>query len=405
MTEENQKETLDFLSAHQLPYVCVDEPQGYPSSIPPVVAATSDLAVVRLHGHSDKWDAKSVQERFRYRYGDEELAKWAERPASGRGRRGDPRGVQQLLPRLRPRQCPAAHCVARWPARCWMTWRLMRASMRASCRGSRSGLTASVRPSRLGEVGGHREHLVDGQARRGPARRMQAKPRVVGASGGASKTGARSGPASTSTKMKTATGTPRPARAGRGDRRTARGSSGSSLGELQQQLQPVADRRAEEVVADLGERGRRSASRHASTATGRQRAGLGALDDRHPHGVAPLGPRAVVVAHVVEAEQVRAARTRCGSSARRCGSRRSTSSSGCRPAPRGRSRRVRRAVLKVPSSARGARPRHALRRRDVAGAQRALLGVGGHVRALAGVLLGRAHVDQRVAEVRRARRP
>src|SRR5579863_7144220 len=77
MTEDNQKETLDFLSAHQLPYVCVDEPQGYPNSIPPVLAATSDLAVVRLHGHSDKWDAKSVQERFRYRYSEEELRTWA----------------------------------------------------------------------------------------------------------------------------------------------------------------------------------------------------------------------------------------------------------------------------------------------------------------------------------------
>jgi uncharacterized protein YecE (DUF72 family) len=77
MTEDNQKETLDFLSAHQLPYVCVDEPQGYPNSIPPVLAATSDLAVVRLHGHSDKWDAKSVQERFRYRYSDKELKQWA----------------------------------------------------------------------------------------------------------------------------------------------------------------------------------------------------------------------------------------------------------------------------------------------------------------------------------------
>jgi uncharacterized protein YecE (DUF72 family) len=52
MTEDNQKETLDFLSARNLPYVCVDEPQGYPNSIPPVLAVTSDLAVVRLHGHS-----------------------------------------------------------------------------------------------------------------------------------------------------------------------------------------------------------------------------------------------------------------------------------------------------------------------------------------------------------------
>jgi uncharacterized protein YecE (DUF72 family) len=77
MTEDNQKETVDFLSAHDLPYVCVDEPQGYPNSIPPVLAATSDLAVVRLHGHSDQWQSKDIQERFRYRYSDNELREWA----------------------------------------------------------------------------------------------------------------------------------------------------------------------------------------------------------------------------------------------------------------------------------------------------------------------------------------
>ena len=77
MTEDNQKETLEFLSAHDLPYVCVDMPQGYSNSIPPVVAATSDLAVLRMHGHSDKWESKSIQERFGYRYGEKELAAWA----------------------------------------------------------------------------------------------------------------------------------------------------------------------------------------------------------------------------------------------------------------------------------------------------------------------------------------
>jgi len=77
MTEDNQQETLKFLSDHRLPYVCVDEPQGYSNSIPPVLAATSDLAVVRLHGHSEHWDAKDVQERFRYRYSDKELEQWA----------------------------------------------------------------------------------------------------------------------------------------------------------------------------------------------------------------------------------------------------------------------------------------------------------------------------------------
>jgi uncharacterized protein YecE (DUF72 family) len=77
MTQDNQQETLSFLSSHRLPYVCVDMPQGYPSSIPPVLAATSDLALVRLHGHSDKWDSKDIYERFGYEYSGAELDDWA----------------------------------------------------------------------------------------------------------------------------------------------------------------------------------------------------------------------------------------------------------------------------------------------------------------------------------------
>ena len=77
MSPDNQEETLRFLSDHQLPYVSVDMPQGYPSSIPPVVAATADLAVVRLHGHSDKWESKDIHERFGYRYSEGELSEWA----------------------------------------------------------------------------------------------------------------------------------------------------------------------------------------------------------------------------------------------------------------------------------------------------------------------------------------
>ena len=77
LTEDNQRETLKFLRAHQLPYVCVDEPQGYSNSIPPVLAATSDLAVVRMHGHSGQWTSKEISERFRYRYREDELGEWA----------------------------------------------------------------------------------------------------------------------------------------------------------------------------------------------------------------------------------------------------------------------------------------------------------------------------------------
>ena len=77
MTEDNQAETLDFLAANKLPYVCVDMPQGYKDSIPPVLAATADLAVLRMHGHSDKWTSKDIHERFGYDYSDAELAEWA----------------------------------------------------------------------------------------------------------------------------------------------------------------------------------------------------------------------------------------------------------------------------------------------------------------------------------------
>jgi len=73
----NQNETLDWMRAHKLPYVCVDMPQGHRSSIPPVVAATSpELAVVRFHGHSDKWTSKDIHEKFGYNYPRAELAGW-----------------------------------------------------------------------------------------------------------------------------------------------------------------------------------------------------------------------------------------------------------------------------------------------------------------------------------------
>jgi uncharacterized protein YecE (DUF72 family) len=74
---DNQRETLDFLASHDLPYVCVDMPQGHTSSVPPVVAATADLAVVRFHGHSERWTSKDIYERFGYRYSRPELAEWA----------------------------------------------------------------------------------------------------------------------------------------------------------------------------------------------------------------------------------------------------------------------------------------------------------------------------------------
>jgi uncharacterized protein YecE (DUF72 family) len=82
MEGENEKETIEFLEGHGLPYVCVDMPQGFRSSMPPVMAATSDLALVRFHGHNDEeWESKSVSKRFRYDYSKEELEQWVPRIA------------------------------------------------------------------------------------------------------------------------------------------------------------------------------------------------------------------------------------------------------------------------------------------------------------------------------------
>ena len=71
--------TLEFLERNDLPFVCVDEPQGFPSSLPPVVAVTSDLAVVRFHGRNvETWEMKGISaaERFAYDYDEGELHEW-----------------------------------------------------------------------------------------------------------------------------------------------------------------------------------------------------------------------------------------------------------------------------------------------------------------------------------------
>ncbi|MEU7904823.1 DUF72 domain-containing protein [Actinoplanes sp. NPDC049118] len=73
---DNAEETLGFLRKHELPLVCVDMPQGHRSSVPPVVAATSDLAVVRFHGHSERWTSRDIHEKFGYDYSKKELREW-----------------------------------------------------------------------------------------------------------------------------------------------------------------------------------------------------------------------------------------------------------------------------------------------------------------------------------------
>ncbi|WBB81648.1 DUF72 domain-containing protein [Micromonospora sp. WMMD882] len=78
-TDENVLDTLSFLRAHDLTFVCVDMPQGHASSVPPILTTTTTgLAMIRFHGHSAAWESGDKQERFRYAYRDEELARWAD---------------------------------------------------------------------------------------------------------------------------------------------------------------------------------------------------------------------------------------------------------------------------------------------------------------------------------------
>jgi uncharacterized protein YecE (DUF72 family) len=79
MSDENLDETLGLLGRANLIYTCVDEPQGFPASVPPVAAATSDIALVRMHGRNPaRWRARSRggAQRFDYRYARAELVEW-----------------------------------------------------------------------------------------------------------------------------------------------------------------------------------------------------------------------------------------------------------------------------------------------------------------------------------------
>jgi uncharacterized protein YecE (DUF72 family) len=81
MTDNYRAETLALLEKLGLAYVVVDEPQGFRSSTPPVVASTSPLAVVRFHGHNAETYEKpniTAAERFRYLYAEEELKGWVD---------------------------------------------------------------------------------------------------------------------------------------------------------------------------------------------------------------------------------------------------------------------------------------------------------------------------------------
>jgi uncharacterized protein YecE (DUF72 family) len=79
--EKNIDRTMRFLGDRNIPLVMVDGPQGFKSSVPPIVATTSpDLALIRFHGRrTETWEAQNIKtvERFRYLYDAEQLEDWA----------------------------------------------------------------------------------------------------------------------------------------------------------------------------------------------------------------------------------------------------------------------------------------------------------------------------------------
>jgi uncharacterized protein YecE (DUF72 family) len=79
--DSRRGEVLAFEREHGLAHVVVDEPQGFPSSIPAVWEVTSsEVAVVRLHGRNRAtWNKKglSAAERFNYLYSEDELKGFA----------------------------------------------------------------------------------------------------------------------------------------------------------------------------------------------------------------------------------------------------------------------------------------------------------------------------------------
>lgn len=80
MKEERRERVLKFLKDHGFTYVVVDEPQGFPSSVPPVVAVTAPLEMVRFHGRNgETWEKSGIStaEKFRYLYQESELKPWA----------------------------------------------------------------------------------------------------------------------------------------------------------------------------------------------------------------------------------------------------------------------------------------------------------------------------------------
>jgi uncharacterized protein YecE (DUF72 family) len=81
LSDRDRERTLGLLRDLGMTYVVVDEPQGFKTSVPPVVETTAPLAIVRFHGHNaENWQKKNITpaERFRYLYSRDELQEWVD---------------------------------------------------------------------------------------------------------------------------------------------------------------------------------------------------------------------------------------------------------------------------------------------------------------------------------------
>jgi uncharacterized protein YecE (DUF72 family) len=88
LEDQHRSETLAVLARKEIALVCVDEPQGLKTSVPPLATVTAPLAVVRFHGRNrERWEQKgaAAEDRFNYLYGSAELREWAPRLADMAG--------------------------------------------------------------------------------------------------------------------------------------------------------------------------------------------------------------------------------------------------------------------------------------------------------------------------------
>jgi uncharacterized protein YecE (DUF72 family) len=83
LSKDNADRTAKLLRDNNIAYVCVDEPQGLKTSVPPVELVTSDIAVVRFHGrNAEAWEKQPdapATVRSHYLYSEEEIREWLPR--------------------------------------------------------------------------------------------------------------------------------------------------------------------------------------------------------------------------------------------------------------------------------------------------------------------------------------